>query len=140
MAKDRDSSSMTNGADATPSKPAKRVSLKDLVRMRCGTGETVPDDEEARRRWPTLWHLLTERYPDATHILEPARITIQMGVGCWMVSVRHPDLRVGLEAYSDTLGGALDAWEAMAADPSTRWKGWGKGDVTLRKRKKQNSD
>jgi len=113
----------------------KALSLTDIVRMRCGNGEVVPDDDQARESWPVLWALLTQRYPDAEHVLEPARVSIQMGLGCWIVSLSHPDLKIRLETTTPTLAQAFQAWETFATDPRTQWKGWGKGEVTLRKRK-----
>lgn len=117
----------------------KALDLADIVRMRCGNGEVVPDDDLARTQWPVLWSLLTQRYPDQDHVLEPARLSIQMGLGCWIVSLAHPDLKIRLETVTPTLQQAFAAWEAYANDPKTQWKGWGKGEIVLRKRKIKKS-
>jgi hypothetical protein len=127
--------------DDNPSKGKRQrkldsTALAKLYYARClANGEQLPPDDEAPKRWPILWELLTTRYPDDERVVAPARLSIAWGMGTWIVSVSSADLRMKLDAYSHTLVGAFDAWEAEASKPEPVWRTWGREEPEIRKRK-----
>jgi len=100
------------------------------------TTEEVPSDEEALTRWPTLWSLLTTRYPDEHHVIEPASLTVRMGAGTWLWSVTSRDLKCSFSGFGFSLSGILDNVETELQKPDVQYRRVGKGDLNLRKRKK----
>lgn len=102
-------------------------------------GVQLPADSVAREKYPTLWEFLTTRYPDQNHVVEPARLSIGLGMGCWIITVSHSDYRTKLEASAATLDEAFAAWELAATASDAPWKTWGKGEITLRKRRKEEN-
>jgi hypothetical protein len=111
--------------------------LRELMRrVAGGEGPIPPDDEGAKKQWPILWQLMTDRTGDGEHILTPAKLSVQAGVGLWVVSVSHPDLQTSLDATCACLLDVFDAWEKEAKNPSARWRTWAKGEIKLRKREK----
>jgi hypothetical protein len=98
-------------------------------------GASLPADPVARERWPFLFDLLTNTGEESEYLIEPARIGLGLGVGCWTVSVSHMGLQMRKEASCASLEGAFEALERAVADPNIGWRNWGKEMPKLRKRK-----
>ena len=101
-------------------------------------GECLPDDEHAKQNFPVLWNLATEKHPTEEHVVQPARISIQLAVGGWAITVSSNTLRKKATVFSATLQGCFEAWEKAVRDRAVPWMEWGKGDLKVPTRKKQN--
>ncbi len=137
MAEKKEPDKTPVGPVKPPVNNGKALTLKDLVKLRLEQETSLPDDDEAMKRWPTIWHLLTSRHPTPETVVEPARISIRLGVGCWLVTLNSSDLRIGLEASAPTLAEAFDRWEEEAHSSKAKWKVWGRKEPEVRKVQKR---
>jgi hypothetical protein len=107
--------------------------LDKLARIRINGDETgLPPDEQARKTFPLLWELLTCKTVFSDQGCLPAKLTIEVGLGTWQVSVFHSGLAMGIGTTSDTLQGAVQAMEECLAR-GVGWRASGKQEPRLRK-------
>ena len=97
--------------------------------------QQLPDDEEARSKWPHVWEMLITTHPDEDHVIEPATFSVRLGAGCWNWSLTSRDLKCGFSGYSASLAGCLDQAEAQLSSQTVQYRKVGRGDLHLRKRK-----
>lgn len=103
-----------------------RAALEKLVRDRVsGNGPPLPDDQESRKAWPFLWELLTAMMVLDGQAKRPARLTVSLGVGRWVVGLSDEDLAMSLETTAGTLLEAFAAVEKALCE-GTHWKVWTK--------------
>lgn len=114
--------------------------LKDIIAKRLGEGDAnLPSDDEARSRWPNLWEFMTHTDAGDNKLKEPARITLSLGLGEWMIDLADQSLGVGLSAASATLQDAFDRLEKAMTAPNAPWRVWrGKDAIFKDKPKKKN--
>ena len=107
------------------------MNLKELIMARLsGNGASLPGDDQAARDWPLLYELLTCRVVLDNQRKRPARLSIQVGVGEWVVGISDEDLAMSLETSAETLAAAFQAAE-MALASGRGWKQWSKRDPRL---------
>jgi len=102
-----------------------------------GSLHQVPDDETAAQRWPDVWEWMTSTDAGEDHTKEPARMTIQLGIGEWSVSLTDESLGVSLSATSRTLEGAFEALQLALTSPCPSIRTWKGSEGALKKKKKK---
>lgn len=108
-----------------------------IDRRVAGDQGALPDDEESKKRLPTLWSFLTRRDVNEELAKDPAAVTIRLGLGTWLVELTDPTLEVGLTAVVPSLHGALEALEEAASDPKAAFRPWKGSSGKFKKRNKK---
>lgn len=107
------------------------MNLKELIMARLsGNGCSLPTDEWAERQCPLLHELLTCRLVLDGQKKRPARLSIQLGVGEWVVGISDEDLAMSLETTAPTLQDAYQSLETALAS-GRGWKQWSKKEPRL---------
>jgi hypothetical protein len=113
----------------------------EVLRARLAeNGLALPDDEQARKDYPTLWEFLTRTEVEGQRLKEPAKVTVAVGLGCWTVGLSDGSLGMGLTATSRTLLDAFEALEQALRDPKAAWSVWKGRSVDLRDRKRPKGE
>lgn len=117
------------------------MNLDQLIRARLSAnGASLPDDDQARKELPNLWDMLTCRIVLDGVKKRPSRLTVQLGVGEWVVGLSDEDLAMSIETTSPTLSGVFLALQT-ALESGKGWKEWSKREPKIelpeKKRKKK---
>lgn len=116
-------------------KMTKRETL--LARRLAVKGPLAPPDDVFRLAHPALFDLLTRPLVIGGRVMEPARLTIQIGDGDWQVSVSDGVLCQSLTAREVDLAGALLHMEHLVKSEDAKWVTWKGKDPRVPKELKQ---
>lgn len=115
--------------------------LHKLVQGRLkGSLHQLPDDPQSASLWPDLWSWMTSTDAGEDHTKDPARLTIQLGIGEWSVSLTDESLGVSLSATATTLATAFDALQKALVSPNPAIRTWRGSEGALKKRKKPTGE
>lgn len=107
------------------------------TRLRGHTG-SIPDDEEARRRWPTLWSFLTRQDVNGELAKDPASFSVRLGLGAWLVTLTDSSLEVTIQSTSPELADVIDNLEQTITNPHAPWSPWRRSEGSFRRVNKRS--
>lgn len=107
------------------------------ARLRGRTG-SIPDDDEARKRWPTLWSFLTRSDVNGELAKDPAAFSVRLGLGAWLVTLTDASLEVTITSTSPVLAEVIDCLEQTITDPNAPWAPWRRSEGNFRKVNKRS--
>lgn len=111
--------------------------LRRLVESRLsGAGRQLPDDVEAQTMWPNLWACLTWVDASDEMTMDPASLTIRLGIGEFVVDLSHPGIEATNSTSAPTLRDAFSVLEAQLAS-GRGWKPWKGSSGSFKPRKKK---
>lgn len=106
--------------------------LDQLAKQRIeGDGASLPPDDIFAKEYPWLWELLTCRIIWDEKQKLPARLSISVGMGCWVVSVQDESLAMSMSVTSPTIADAFREVEA-ALHTGQCWTEYRKRNPKLR--------
>jgi len=82
---------------------------------------TVPEDPQGEKCYPTLFQLLTPRFVDGKCTRLAGSLSIRPHGSIWVVTVNCPTEEVVTKCHFATLAGLLDQLERHVANPLTIW-------------------
>ena len=120
-------------------KPDQLFIGKVLKARLSGNGAQLPNDPEGAKLYPQLWAWLTQVDAGDEFQKEPARLSIQLGLGVWEVGIQDVSLKVGVNCPAPTLNDAYGCMERELASGQARVQVWKGKSLELRKRRKEGS-
>lgn len=103
-----------------------------------GDSMQSPTHDDDHQAYPVVMQFLTRTDAGASHLKEPAQISIKASLGTFVVELTDPSLECSISAASPTLGGALPALEAELNKPQPLIRTWrgAKGKLVEKPKKK----
>lgn len=106
--------------------------LDNLARQRIeGNGTSLPDDPASLEQFPCLWEMLTCRLVLGDKAKLPARLSVQVGMGCWAIALSDESLAISIDTTAPTLSEAFGAMERALAS-GAGWREYRKRQPKLR--------
>lgn len=101
------------------------------------TADLYPDGEDnGGEVWPQLWAFLTHTKIDDETYKDPAKLSITLGAGEFVVELVDGALGIMVNATSTRLSEALDCMEAALTSPNPPIRYFRDAEPKLKKRKK----